>query len=458
MDPTGLQDDPVVIDDNQETYQKMKRKLAALQKEIEEVIEKEETKMKRQQAKRLGDSHNVMMIKNEEEDCQVKRMRPDPGPPPLIRISDNRMYHDDHDDTFDYLQMRMAGPSYPIKKANLTNRCEPTTSWSLSDTEWAMMDDEEFMASCPSLEENMTHSYQTEDEVEIIDEVSRANIIPKTETECQNCCVDRNLRIKNDVKPDSKDKCFTKVEIVWPGDGENGGRKRDEKRHHDGTFISHKRNVGTYGNMNCNIDFDDRKCKARYEGSEDDGDPENEVEIVSEVDVSSKMKAVTLKRQMFAMFKEKADCIIDNTRARAKFDVKPVEPSGSADDPLIVEDEEEEGYEGGSSDENCEMYEDDISTTDDSDDTDNEMSDNYEDEDLREVPEIPKELLAEIENLNSMKNEYKEEDGIDNRNESVKSGKIWKRIAAVFIVTKFFEFLSEKGYKLSGPHNIVSAC
>merc|ERR1712126_740832 len=106
---------------------------------------------------------------------------------------------------------------------------------------------------------------------------------------------------------------------------------------------------------------------------------------------------------------------------------------------------------GGSSDENCEMYEDDISTTDDTDDTDNEMGDNYEDEDLREVPEIPKELLAEIENLNSMKNEYKEEDGID-RNESVKSGKIWKRIAAVFIVTKFFEFLSEKGYKLSGPH------
>lgn len=452
MDPTGQHDDPVVIDDNQETYQKMKRKLAALQKEVEDVIEKEEKKMKRRQAKRLGDCRKVAMIKDEESNSQVKRMRSDPGPPPLIRISDNTMYRDD---TLDFLQMSMAGPSHPLKKAKMTNRCEPTMSWSLSDTEWAMMDDEDIMASCPSLEENMAHSNRGDDEVEIIDEVAGTKM---GEGEYQDYTENRSLRIKNEIKPESQEQWFTKVEIVWPEGGGSGGRKGKEKRHQDGTNMCQNRNIQTRGNKSGDSGCGGRNVKARYEDSGDDGDTDNEVEIVSEVDVKRKMKAVALKRQMFAMFKEKADCIIDNTRARAKFDIESMEPSGSADDPLTVEDEDEEEEEGGTTDDNSDMYEDDISTTDDSDETDNDMSDNYEDEDLREVPEIPKELLAEIENLNSMKSEYKEENCVDNKNEGAKSGKIWKRIAAVFIVTKFFEFLAEKGYKLSGPHNIVSAC
>ena len=73
MAPSGLPDDPVIIDDHmentKESFIEMRQKLVALQREIQEVIERQEEEIRRQEEKELNDycrSHHILIM-NEEE-------------------------------------------------------------------------------------------------------------------------------------------------------------------------------------------------------------------------------------------------------------------------------------------------------------------------------------------------------------------------------------------------------
>ena len=72
MAPSGLPDDPVVIDDRMDTRESfidMRRKLVALQKEIQEVIDRQEEEMRRQEEKELNDfcrSHHILIVDKED--------------------------------------------------------------------------------------------------------------------------------------------------------------------------------------------------------------------------------------------------------------------------------------------------------------------------------------------------------------------------------------------------------
>merc|ERR1711962_1438543 len=73
MAPSGLPDDPVVIDDRMDTRESfidMRKKLVALQKEIQEVIDRQEEEMRRQEERELNDfcrSHHILIVDKEEE-------------------------------------------------------------------------------------------------------------------------------------------------------------------------------------------------------------------------------------------------------------------------------------------------------------------------------------------------------------------------------------------------------
>ena len=84
MAPTGLYDDPVVIDDKvddtvarPQSFHQMKTKLDILKREIEEVIEMEEKKLRQQEERELSQfcqDHHIIMLDQEVEYENVNAM------------------------------------------------------------------------------------------------------------------------------------------------------------------------------------------------------------------------------------------------------------------------------------------------------------------------------------------------------------------------------------------------
>ena len=85
MAPTGLYDDPVVIDDKvddtaivrPQSFHQMKAKLDTLKREIEEVIEMEEKKLRQQEERELSqfcEDHHIIMLDQEVEYESVNAM------------------------------------------------------------------------------------------------------------------------------------------------------------------------------------------------------------------------------------------------------------------------------------------------------------------------------------------------------------------------------------------------
>ena len=84
MAPTGLYDDPVVIDDKvddtvarPQSFHQMKTKLDILKREIEEVIEMEEKKLRQQEERELSQfcqDHHIIMLDHEVEYDRVNAM------------------------------------------------------------------------------------------------------------------------------------------------------------------------------------------------------------------------------------------------------------------------------------------------------------------------------------------------------------------------------------------------
>ena len=87
MAPTGLYDDPVVIDDKvdndtaatvrPQSFHQMKAKLDTLKREIEEVIQMEEKKLRQEEEQELSQfcqDHHIIMLDHEVEDDSVNAM------------------------------------------------------------------------------------------------------------------------------------------------------------------------------------------------------------------------------------------------------------------------------------------------------------------------------------------------------------------------------------------------
>merc|ERR1711962_113925 len=139
MAPSGLPDDPVVIGDRMDTRESfidMRKKLVALQKEIQEVIDRQEEEMRRQEEKELNDfcrSHHILIVDKEEEQDEehvtrnpLKRSRSASSPPPLIPIHDVGLDEDDNEDAMNFLQVSMANDSKRVKR---TRRWQQHREW-----------------------------------------------------------------------------------------------------------------------------------------------------------------------------------------------------------------------------------------------------------------------------------------------------------------------------------------
>ena len=141
MAPSGLPDDPVVIDDHmentKESFIEMRKKLVALQMEIQEVIERQEEEIRRQEEKELNDycrSHHILIVNKEEEEEEeyvmknpLKRSRSSSSPPPLIPIHEVNI-DDDEEDAMDFLQVSMAHDSKRLKR---TGRSQQHRDWAV---------------------------------------------------------------------------------------------------------------------------------------------------------------------------------------------------------------------------------------------------------------------------------------------------------------------------------------
>ena len=183
--------------------------------------------------------------------------------------------------------------------------------------------------------------------------------------------------------------------------------------------------------------------------------------------MKEKMRAFQEKKKQYWEIQDKANRIIDSTRARAKFDQQAdnepteadkgcgdaVEPNGEG---YGEEEEEDLVYGDGNfeyKDNGCE------------DTNDEEMATNDEGrKDGIETPVIPMELLNEVETLNNMKQGGTlerwsgKEMMLQGCQDASRNVAIWKKIGAIFIVNKFFEFLEERGYHMSVTRNMVAAC
>ena len=491
MAPSGLPDDPVIIDDHmentKESFIEMRQKLVALQREIQEVIERQEEEIRRQEEKELNDycrSHHILIMNEEEEEHVVKnplkRSRSASSPPPLIPIHEVRI--DEEEDAMDFLQMSMAHDSKRVKR----------TGRSPQRRDWAVM---HAGAKVEPIHED------EDDEVEIVDEVMGGANVRGEETAAAGGCM-------RDEMENLGGNLFTKVEIVWPketgrcveapeivdhneGPYPNDRTGKDTRGKHFGGAakegfdpVQHGDDSGDAGRgegneaVNCNINTDSeddieiineiiKEANSKESALEEEEGSALMMEEREEIDLMrEKMLAFQEKKKQYWEIQDKANRIIDSTRARAKFDQAdnegteankgcgdPIEPYGEG----FGEDEEEDLVYGDGNyeykDNGCE------------DANDEEMATNDEGrKDGIETPVIPMELLNEVDTLNNMKQGGALErwSGKDMMlrgcQDASRNVAIWKKIGAIFIVTKFFEFLEERGYHMSVSRNMVAAC
>jgi len=492
MAPSGLPDDPVVIDDHmentKESFMEMRQKLVALQMEIQEVIERQEEEIRRQEEKELNDycrSHHILIMNEEEEEHVVKnplkRSRSASSPPPLIPIHEVSI--DEEEDAMDFLQMSMAHDSKRLKR----------TGRSLQPRDWAVM---HVGAKVEPIHED------EDDEVEIVDEVMGGGNVGGEETAAAvgGCMRHEIANLGGNL--------FTKVEIVWPketgrsfeapeivdhNEGPNNNTTGQDMRgkHFRGAAkegfdpVQHGDDSGNMGrgegneSVNCNINTDseddieiineiikEANSKERTPEEEEGDDlmmeEREEMKLMKE-----KMRVFQEKKKQYWEIQDKANRIIDSTRARAKFEqadneaTEANEGCGDAMEPYG------EGYDGEEVEEDL-VYGDGNFEYKDNGCEDANVEDMATSDEGRkdgiETPVIPMELLNEVDTLNNMKQGGAVERwsgkammlrGCEDASRNVA---IWKKIGAIFIVTKFFEFLEERGYHLSVARNMVAAC
>ena len=500
MAPSGLPDDPVVIDDHmentKESFIEMRQKLIALQREIQEVIERQEEEIRRQEEKELNDycrSHHILIMNKEEEEEHVvrnplKRSRSASSPPPLIPIHEVSI--DEEEDAMDFLQMSMAHDSKRLKR---TGRSPQHRDWAVMHAAGAKVE--------PIHEDE-------DDEVEIVDEVIGGGNVRGEETAAKaaagGCMRHEISNLGGNL--------FTKVEIVWPKETGRGVKAPEIVDHNEGPNdnrietgidtrgkhfggvvkagfdpVQHGDDSGNVGRgegnepVNCNINTDseddieiineiikEANSKERAPEEEEEGNDTMMEESEEEMDLmKEKMRAFQEKKKQYWEIQDKANRIIDSTRARAKFDQQAdnepteadkgcgdsVEPNGEGHGE---EEEEDLVYGDGNfeyKDNGCE------------DTNDEEMATNDEGrKDGIETPVIPMELLNEVETLNNMKQGGTlerwsgKEMMLQGCQDASRNVAIWKKIGAIFIVNKFFEFLEERGYHMSVTRNMVAAC
>ena len=364
-------------------------------------------------------------LQEEKPKNRLKRVRSDSGPtsepPPLIRIASHDI-ESDEDAALDFVSLSMAGQGQRRKRVKRSSgRAVQRSSWSLDEAD-------------------SSSELESDDEVEIVDEIVAAETnAVKGEEDFED------YRLSG--MPYKQEHSFSKIEIIWP--------KFEDWPKTEKSF------------QNCNdtmmqpMELKNEPKIMTVHGMVPNNSVDDEVEIIDDDDVTTKMRTLEEKKRLYAMFKEKANCIIDITRARANFDV--LEASGSAVQPLALE----ENTEDTSLDDDPENIEDNLELADgeesvqDEDDIDyiDDSDKNAENVDANErsleTPEIPMELLAEVENLNSTTPMNELEPWTGKKN--TKSGGIWKKIAAIFIVNKFVEFLANKGIQVS-MNGMVTAC
>jgi len=504
MAPSGLPDDPVVIDDHmentKESFIEMRKKLVALQMEIQEVIERQEEEIRRQEERELNDycrSHHILIVNREEEEEEeeyvvknpLKRSRSASSPPPLIPIHEVNI-DDEEEDAMDFLQVSMAHDSKRLKR---TGRSQQHRDWAVMHHAGAKV-------------EPVQQDGEEDDEVEIVNEVMGGTNVRGEETEAGGCMRHEIANLGGNL--------FTKVEIVWPKEtgrsveapeivaDRNEGPKNNTTepgidmrgKHFVGRVGEEefdpvvqpagddKENAGRGDSVNCNINTS---------GSEDDIEIINEIikeanrkeemDMIKESQemnlMKEKMRAFQEKKKQYWEIQDKANRIIDSTRARAKFDQQAVNEdtekvnegtevnNGCGDtmepyEEVYDGDEEEEELVYG--DRNFEYKDNGCEAT-----NDEEMAtkDDEGRKDGIETPVIPMELLNEVDTLNNMKQgagaleRWSGKDMmLQGCQDASRNVAIWKKIGAIFIVNKFFEFLEERGYHMSVTRNMVAAC
>jgi len=495
MAPSGLPDDPVIIDDHlenrKESFIEMRQKLVALQMEIQEVIERQEEEIRRQEEKELNDycrSHHILILNEEEEEEEhvvknpLKRSRSASSPPPLIPIHEVRI-DEEEEDAMDFLQMSMAHDSKRLKR----------TGRSSHHRDWAVM---HAGAKVEPVHED------EDDEVEIVDEVMGGSSQLREEESAEGGSMRHEME-------NLGGNLFTKVEIVWPkgpgrcievpeivdhneGPNPNDMTGKDMRGKHFGAAaaregfdpVQHGDESGNAGRgegneaVNCNINTDsDDDIEIINEiikeaNSKESAPKEEEEEERREEDMmKEKMRVFQEKKKQYWEIQDKANRIIDSTRARAKFDQQAdnegIDEANKGCGEVMIMEHYGEGF-GEEEEEEDLVYEDGNFEYKDNgceDANDEEMATNDEGrKDGIETPVIPMELLNEVDTLNNMKQGGALESwtGKDMMlrgcQDASRNVAIWKKIGAIFIVNKFFEFLEERGYQMSVSRNMVAAC
>jgi len=522
MAPSGLPDDPVVIDDHmentKESFIEMRKKLVALQMEIQEVIERQEEEIRRQEEKELNDycrSHHILIVNKEEEEEEeyvmknpLKRSRSSSSPPPLIPIHEVNI-DDDEEDAMDFLQVSMAHDSKRLKR---TGRSQQHRDWAVMHPAGAKV-------------EPVHQDGEEDDEVEIVNEVMGGTNVQGEETAAGGCMRHEIANLGGNL--------FTKVEIVWPketgrsvealeivadrNEGPNNNTTEpgiDMRGKHFGGRVGKeefdpvvqpagddKGNAGRGDSVNCNINtsnneddieiineiIKEAKRKEEEEEEEEGNDlmmeeEREEMDMIKESQemnlMKEKMRAFQEKKKQYWEIQDKANRIIDSTRARAKFDQQAVNEdtekvnegtevnNGCGDtmepyEEVYDGDEEEEELVYG--DRNFEYKDNGCEATNDEEEM--ATKDDEGRKDGIETPVIPMELLNEVDTLNNMKQgagaleRWSGKDMmLQGCQDASRNVAIWKKIGAIFIVNKFFEFLEERGYHVSVTRNMVAAC
>ena len=494
MAPSGLPDDPVVIDDRMDTRESfidMRKKLVALQKEIQEVIDRQEEEMRRQEEKELNDfcrSHHILIVDKEDEQDEehvtknpLKRSRSASSPPPLIPIHDAGL-DDNNEDAMNFLQVSMANDSKRVKRTRRWQQHREWTDMHVGAKIEPVVEEEQEVVS--------------EDEVEIVDEIIGGQQQEGDEAVGGGCINRPGQDVVN-----LGGNMFTKVEIVWPQEQGCIAQAQEIADHNinmdkDGREIEGKHLRGQLTYEGITPDPPGAVFVNEGQGNEPvDYSSDADIEIINEIinkaeredapegigiDLKTKQKeeAVLLKEKMrsfqekkkqYWAIQDKANDIIDSTRARANFDQQANKELVAADDDSGCDGIEPDDGEGSTNEEeedlvfeeeNLEYKNNDCEATDEDqmEKNDDERSGGIE------TPVIPVELLNEVDTLNNMKDQQVEkwkspkEMMLAGCNEASKNEAIWRKIGAIFIVNKFFEFLAERGYQMSVTKNMVAAC